>query len=37
MHICVGNLAFIGLDNGLPRGQRQAFVWSDGKILLTGL
>ena len=33
-HICVGKLSIIGSDNGLPPGQRQAIIWTNGGILL---
>ena len=36
MHICVGKLTFIGSDNGLPSGRRQAIVWTNAGILLNG-
>ena len=35
-HICVGNLAIIGSDNGLASGRRQAIIWTNAKILLIG-
>ena len=35
-HICVGNLAIIGSDNGLSPGRRQAIIWSNAGILLNG-
>ena len=35
-HICVGNLAIIGSDNGLSPGRRQAIIWTDAGILLIG-
>ena len=35
-HICVGNLASLGPDNGLSPGQRQAIIWTDAGILLIG-
>ena len=34
-HICVGNLT-IGPDNGLSPGRRQAIVWTNAGILLSG-
>ena len=34
MHICVGNLAIIGSDNGMAPGPRQAFFWTNAGILL---
>ena len=33
-HICVGNLAIIGSDNGLSPGRRQAIIWTSAGILL---
>ena len=35
-HICVSYLTIIGLDNGLSHGRRQAIIWTDAGILLTG-
>ena len=35
-HICVGNLAIIGSDNGLSPGRRQAIIWTNVGILLIG-
>ena len=35
-HICVGNLTFIGPDNGLLPGRRQAIIWTSAGILLIG-
>ena len=35
-HICVGNLAIIGSDNGLSPGRRQAIIWTKAGILLIG-
>ena len=35
-HICVGNLAIIGSDNGLSPGRRQAIIWTNAGILSTG-
>ena len=35
-HICVGNLAIIGSDNGLSPGRRQAITWTNVGILLIG-
>ena len=35
MHICVGNLAIIGSDNGLSPRRRQAIIWTNVGILLT--
>ena len=34
--ICVGNLTFIGSDNGLSPGRCQAIIWTNAWILLTG-
>ena len=36
MHICIGNLAITGSDNGLSPGQLQAIIWTNAKILLIG-
>ena len=36
MHICVGKLTTIGSDNGLSPGWRQAIMWTNAGILLTG-
>ena len=36
-HICIGNLAFIGSDNGLSPGRRQAIIWTNDGIMLVGL
>ena len=33
--ICVGNLTIIGSDNGLSPRRRQAFIWTNTRILLT--
>ena len=35
-HICIGNLASHGPDNGLSPGRRQAIIWTDLGILLIG-
>ena len=35
-HICVGNIAIIGSDNGLSPGRRQAIIWTKAGILLIG-
>ena len=35
-HICVSKLTFIGSDNGLSPGRRQAVIWTNDGILLTG-
>ena len=35
-HTCVGNLVIIGSDNGLLPGRRQAIIWTNAGILLTG-
>ena len=37
MHICVGNLAIIGLENGLSPARRQAIFCTNDGILLIGL
>ena len=36
MHIYVGKLTTINLDNGLSPGWRQAIVWTNTRILLIG-
>ena len=36
MHICVGKLTIMDSDNGLSPGQRQAIIWTNAGILLTG-
>ena len=35
-HICVGKLTIIGSDKGLSPGRRQAIIWTNSGILLTG-
>ena len=35
-HICVGNLTFIGSDNGLSPSRRQAITWTNAELLLIG-
>ena len=35
-HICVGNLAITGSDNGLSPGRRQTIIWTSAGILLIG-
>ena len=35
-HICVGNLAIIGSDNGLLPARSQAIIWTNAWILLIG-
>ena len=35
-HICVGNLTFIGSDNGLSPDRCQAIIWTNVGILLIG-
>ena len=35
-HICIGNLTFIGSDNDLSPGRRQAIIWNNAGILLIG-
>ena len=34
MHICVGNLTFIGADNRLSPDRRQAIIWTNDDLLL---
>ena len=36
IHICVSKLTIIGSDNGLSPGRRQAIIWTNAGILLTG-
>ena len=36
IHICVGNLTIIGLDNGLSPGRCQAIILTNARILLIG-
>ena len=36
MHICVSNLTFIGSDNSLSPGRRQAIIWTNAGILSIG-
>ena len=36
MHICISKLTIIGSDNGLLPGRRQAIIWTNAGILLTG-
>ena len=36
-HICVGKLSIIGSDNGLSPNRRQAIIWTNVGILLTGI
>ena len=36
-HICVSEVIIIGSDNGLSPGRRQAIIWTNAGILLTGL
>ena len=36
MHICVSEITIIGSDNGLLPGRRQAIIWTNARILLTG-
>ena len=36
MHICVSEVIIIGSDNGLSSGRRQAIIWTNVGILLTG-
>ena len=35
-HICVGELAIFGSDNGLSPGRRQAIIWTNAGILSIG-
>ena len=35
-HICINKLTIIGSDNGLSPGRRQAIIWTNVVILLTG-
>ena len=35
-HICVSKLTIIGSHNGLPPGRRQAIIWTNAGIFLTG-
>ena len=35
-HICVSKLTTIGSDDGLSPGLRQAIIWTNAEILLTG-
>ena len=35
-HICVGKLTIIGSSNSLSPGQRQAIIWTNAAMLLTG-
>ena len=35
-HICVSKFTIIGSDNGLSPGRRQAIIWTNAGILLTG-
>ena len=35
-HICVSRQNSIGSDNGLSPGRRQAIIWTNAGILLTG-
>ena len=35
-HICVSKLTIIGSNNGLSPGRRQAIIWTNAGILLTG-
>ena len=35
-HICVSKLTIIGSDNGLSPGRRQAIIWTNAGILLSG-
>ena len=31
-HICIGNLTFIGSDNGLSPGRYQAIIWTNADL-----
>ena len=35
-HICVSKLTIIGSDNGLSPDRRQAIIWTNAGLLLTG-
>ena len=35
-HICIGKLTIIGSENGLSPGRRQAIIWTNVEILLSG-
>ena len=35
-HICIGKFTIIGSENGLAPGRRQAIIWTNAGILLTG-
>ena len=35
-HICVGNIAITGSDNGLSPGRRQDIIWTNAEMLLMG-
>ena len=35
-HLCIGNLAIIGSDNGLSPGRHQVIIWTNARILLIG-
>ena len=35
-HVCVSELTIIGSDNGLSPGRRQAIIWTNAGILLSG-
>ena len=35
-HICVSKITIIGSNNGLPPGRRQAIIWTNAGILLSG-
>ena len=36
IHICIGNVAIIGSNNGLSPGRCQAIIWTNAGILLIG-
>ena len=35
-HICISKLTIVGSDNGLSPGRRQAIIWTNAGILVTG-
>ena len=37
MHICFGDLAIIGSDNGLSLGRRQAIIWTNAGMVISNL
>ena len=36
-HICISKLTILSLDNGLSPGRCQAIIWTNARLLLTGL